>query len=314
MGIGIAIAAVAITATVASDVGFVVAESEKQDELKEAINETRVAIDKANDLYQKVYKVVKSRLEHLTQSMTKLPHDVVKILSDKDLNLGLNDPEKSVQYFGLVLNDSMTAASVVELLSSGLVSAELAASDGVIAEVGAIASDVVPVLAVAGFGLSLYNGITALEKLDHAIEKVKRKRKDAENAVSKMQGSLDGLLKSMKLQVGKYAKLKDISEDWAKLAENFDKKSTAFYRAMTAFATGKSQPQVHQFLKSKGLVDLKDDVLVLAKLFQENILDMMRQGKTDEQVIDFYANENPRDGLRFLLDPFFVSTLRSFIQ
>ena len=74
-----------------------------------------------------------------------------------------------------------------------------------------------------------------------------------------------------------------------------------------------SQAQVHDDLKSKGSLDLKDDILALAKLIQEDILDMMSQGKTDEQVIDFYAKENPREGLRFLLDRYFVSTLRGYL-
>ena len=314
MGIGIAIAAVAITATVASDVGFAVAEQNKQDELNEAINKAQEAIDSTNDLYQNVYKIVKTRLQHLTHSMTKLPTAVVEKVNE-DLNLNLNDTEKAVQCFGSILNDSMQAASVVDLVSTGLVTAELAAEDGIIAEMGAVASDVLPVLAVAGFGLSLYNGITALEKLNDAIEKVNKKRQKAENAASKMKESLDGLLKSMKLQVGNgYEQLKDISEDWSNLAKNFDKHSTAFYRAMIAFAMGKRQRQVHEYLTNRGLLDLKDDILVLAKLIEENILDMMRQGRTDEQVIDFYAKENPHEGLRFLMDPFFVSNLRSFIK
>lgn len=313
MGVGIAIAAVAVAATVASDVGFAVAESNKQDELEDASKKAKAAVNSVNDLYQNVYKVIKTRLEHLKQSMTKLPPDVVDKLN-QDLKLNLNDPAKAVQCAGWALGGSSLVVGVAGLVSSGLVTAELAAADGVIAEIGAVAGDVIPVLAFAGFGLSLYNGITGLEKLNDAIDNVNKRRQDAENAMAKMKASLDGLLKSMKLQVGKYEQLKNISDDWAKLAANFDKQSTAFYYAITGFAMGKSQAQVHDFIRNRGSVDLRDDILALAKLIQGNILDMMKQGKTDEQIINFYAKENPHEGLRFLMDPFFVSTLRAFIK
>lgn len=313
MGIGIAIAAVAVAATVASDVGFSIAECKKQDELKLAIEKAQSAIDSANNLYQNVYKVVKSSLELLKQSMTRMPIDVVKKLN-QDLNLNLKDPDKAVQYAGLALGGTSALVSVADLVSAALVSTELAAADGVVAEIGAVAGEVMPVLAVAGFGLSLYNGITELEKLNEAIDKVNKKRQDADRAVTKMKASLDGLLKSLKLQVGKYQHLKDISDDWVNLAKNFDKHSTAFYFAIKAFALSKSQAQVHVFLRSRDLPDLQDDILLLAKLIQENIVDMMRHGKTDEEVINFYAKENPHEGLRFVLDPYFVSTLRDIIN
>ena len=313
MGIGIAIAAVAVAATVASDVGFSIAESKKQDELKLAIEKAQSAIDSANNLYQNVYKVVKSSLEFLKQSMTRLPIDVIKKLN-QDLNLNLNDPDKAIQYAGWALGGTTVLGSVAELVSASLISAELAAADGVIAEIGAVASEVMPVLAVAGFGLSLYNGITELEKLNEAIDKVNKKRQDADRAVTKMKASLDSLLKSLNLQVGKYQQLKDIADDWVNLAKNFDKHSTAFYFAIKAFTLGESQGRVHVYLISRGLPDLQDDILLLAKLIQENIVDMIRQGKTDEDVINFYAKENPHEGLRFVLDPYFVSTLRDLIN
>ena len=311
MGVGIAIAAVAITATVASDIAFSVEEDKKQKELKAAIASAQAAINSANDFYQNVYKIVKTRLEHLKQSMRKLPPDVVTKLN-QELQLNLNDPSKVMRDVGLALGITQGVVGVVGLVSAGLTSAGIAAADGIIADIGAIAGAAGAVLAVAGFGLTLYNGITALNKLNDAIDKVNGKRKQAEDAISKMKKSLDGLLSALKLKVGSYETLKSISNDWAKLAENFDKYSTAFYTAMTGFAMGKSQSDVYTFLTQRGSPTLKDDVLALAKLIEENILQMMREGKTDEQIINFYAKENPHEGLRFVMDPYFVSTLRTF--
>lgn len=312
MGVGIAIAAVAITATVASDIAFSVEEDKKQKELKAAIASAQAAINSANDFYQNVYKIVKTRLEHLKQSMRKLPPDVVTKLN-QELQLNLNNPSKIMRDVGLALGITQGVVGVVGLVSAGLTSAGIVAADGIIADIGAIAGTAGAVLAVAGFGLTLYNGITALNKLNDAIDKVNSKRQQAEDAMSKMKKSLDGLLSALKLQVGSYETLKSISNDWAKLAENFDKYSTAFYTAMTGFAMGKSQAAVNTFLAQRGSPTLKDDVLALAKLIEENILQMMREGKTDEQIINFYAKENPHEGLRFVMDSYFVSTLRSFV-
>merc|ERR1712038_1717423 len=105
--------------------------------------------------------------------------------------------------------------------------------------------------------------------------------------MAKMKKALDGLLSALHLQVGSYETLRDISNDWSKLAENFDKYCTAFYYAMTGFAMGKSQAQVNQFITGRGSPALKDDVLALAKLVVENILQMMKEGKTDEQIINY---------------------------
>ena len=313
MIIGITIAAVAAAATVAYNVCFFIAEREKQEELKLAIYEAQSAIDSANDLYQNVYKVVNSRLELLKQSMTRMPIVVVKKLNQV-LNLNVNDPDKAVQYAGWALGGTSALVSVADLVSIGLVFAKLAAADGVVAGIGAVSSGVMPLVAVAGFGLTLYDSITKLEKLNEAIGEVNKKKQDADRAVTEMKDSLDRLLKSLDLRVGKYQQLKDISDDWVNLAKNFDKHSTAFYFAIKAFAGGMSQAQVHCFLRSRDLPDLQDDILLLAKLIQENIVDMMCQGKTDQDVINFYAKENPHEGLRFVLDPYFVSTLRDLIN
>ena len=67
MGIRIAIAAVSITATVATEIVFSVEEGKKQEELQEAISNAHKKIDEANDFYQNVYKDVKTRLDNLRQ-------------------------------------------------------------------------------------------------------------------------------------------------------------------------------------------------------------------------------------------------------
>ena len=311
MGIALAIAAVAITATVATDVGFGIAEGKKQEELKSAIKNAKSAIDRANQFYREVYKIVKTRLEHLKQSMRKLPPDVIDKINE-DLRLNLNDPDKVINEVASVFGMAQNVTALTELVANSLTITGLAAADGVVAEIATVAGEVSAVFAVVGFGLSLYNGIKTLDKLNEAIDKVNKKKKEAEDAMQKMKTSLDGLMKTLGISIGSYETLRDISNDWAQLAENFHKYSLAFYYAMTGFAMGKKQRDVVSFLQSKGSVPLKDDVLALALLMEQNILQMMKDGKNDEQIINFYAKENPKEGLRFVMDPFFVSTLREF--
>jgi type II secretory pathway pseudopilin PulG len=313
MGVGIAIAAAAIAATLASDIAFSVEEEKKQKQLKSALAQAQSAINSANDFFENVYKVVKTRLEHLKQSMRKLPADVVDKLNE-ELKLKLDKPDKVMSDIQLVFGITQGALGLTGLVASGLTSAGLAAADGIVADVAAVAGAAGAALAVAGFGLTLYNGITALKKLNDAIDKVHAKRDKATDAMHKMKRSLDGLLKALGLTVGSYETLRDISNDWAQLADNFDKYSTAFYYAITGFAMGKTQDEVINFLKQRGAVSLKDDVLAFAKIIEENILQMMKEGKTDEQIINFYAKENPKEGLRFVMDSYFVSTLRSFLK
>lgn len=311
MGICIAIAAIAITATIASDIGFTVEEDKKEKELKSAISSAHTAINNANSFFKNVYKIIKTRLDHLKQSIRKLPPDVVEKLNE-DLKLNLSNPDQVIKDVGRALTITQTVVGVAGLVSSGLTITGIAAADGIIADIAAVAGAAGAVFAVAGFGLTLYNGITELHKLNDAIDKVNRRRHEAEDTVKKMKNTLDDLLKRLGLKVGSYESLRDISNDWDKLAENFDRYSTAFYNAMTGFTAGKSESQVKDVLKTRGCLTLKDDVLALAKIIAQSIWQMMIDGKTDEQIINFYAKENPKEGLRFLMDPYFVSTLRTF--
>ena len=312
MGIGIAVA-IAVTATVATvgaDIGFSVEEKKKQEELKRDVERAQTSASNAKSFYEDIYKVVRSRLVKLQQSMKKLPARVVDKLGSA-LTLDLNEPE-AIQYAGWALGGGSAVTGIVTSVTSYLLSTEAFAANDILASIGAVASAAGAVIAVAGFGLTLYNGITELKKLDDAIHKVNEKWQQAEDAIKKMQDSLNVLLKSMHLEAGSYQRLKEISNDWYTLSKNFDEYSTSFYYAVTGFAMGKTQAEVKIFLNSRGAVGLKDDVLVLAKLIQQNIFDMMKNGKTDEQIINYYAKENPHEGLRFLMDPFFVDSLRAY--
>ena len=192
------------------------------------MQQAQSSIDSANGFYRDVYKIIKTRLEHLKQSLRKLPAGVIDKLND-EIKLNLNNPDKVMNEIGSLLNDAQTVASLTELVASSLTSTGLAAADGLVADLAEIAGEACAVLAVVVFGLALYNGITEIEKLNDAIDKVKKKREDAEKAIKQMKKSLDGLLKALGLTVGGYETLRDMSNDWSQLANSFDKYSTAFY-------------------------------------------------------------------------------------
>ena len=309
MGIGIAIATIiAVVATVTADVAFGVVNSNKQKELEREIEAAQRSATTAQNFYDNTYKVVKSRLEKVQQSMTKLPPNVLDQLGNA-LSLNLDSP-KSIQYVGWALGGAAVVTGTVASVASVLINTGRAAAQGIVSTIGTVAGAAGLVLAVAGFGFSLYNGITQLNKLNDAIAQVKEKKRKSDEVIQKMQTALDGLLTSMNLRTGNYAKLVEISNDWSKLSKNFDDYSTAFYYAIRRFSKGNNLSQVKQYLAGKNYKSLNDNVLSLAKIMQDEIYDFFRAGRTDSQIVNFYAKENPNEGLRFVLNEFFISTLR----
>ena len=53
-----------------------------------------------------------------------------------------------------------------------------------------------------------------------------------------------------------------------------------------------------------------DDAYPLASIFADEINNKFGQNKTDEEIVEFFATENPNIGQRCLLNVFFISTLR----
>ena len=262
MGIRIAIAAVSITATVATEIVFSVEEGKKQEELEEAISNAHEKIDEANDFYQNVYKDVKTRLDNLRQGFWKLPSDVVDKLNE-ELILNSSEPDQFWKYAGLVLGITESVVVLFGLFFVGLASAGIAEADGTVADIGTV-------VAVAGFALTLLNGVTPQRARNEAIDNVNGKQQQAEDAMADMKKSLDGLLTSLGLKAGSYYTLKDISfDDW----DDFNRSSTAFNcRDMTVFSAGEGQSHAANAL-------LRDNVPALAKLIEKNISVMNETGK-----------------------------------
>ncbi|KAL9964474.1 hypothetical protein ACROYT_G028120 [Oculina patagonica] len=262
MGIHIAIAAVAITATAASTILFSVEKDKKQKQLEEAVGNAQAKIDEVNDFFQNVYNVVKYRLDNLRQRLWTLPSDVVDNLN-QELKLNCSDPDKVWKYAGLILSITEGVVGVLCLFFVGLASAGIATADGIAANIGAV-------LAVVGFGLTLYNGVIPLKKRDGAIENVNGKGQQAEDAMADMKKSLDGLLATLGLKEGSYETVKDMSfDDWA----NFDP------CGITGFALGEGQSHANYLVIDKDTPSLKGDVPALAKLIGENIAEMNATGK-----------------------------------
>ena len=271
MGFRIAIATVAIFASLASEIAFSVYEDRKQKQLKEAINNAQARIDEANAFYQKVYNGVKTRLDSLRQSPWELPSDVVNKLNE-ELKLTSGEPEKDRKYASWVLGITGDVVGVVGFVSVGLASAGIAAADGVVADTGAV-------LSVTEIGLTLYSGITARKKLNEAIDKVNGKQQEAEDAMAEMKNSLDGLLSSLGLEAGSYDTLKDLPlDDWGNL-------TSVSRPGTTNFAIGEGQSHVNVLLRDKDTSNLRDDVPALAKLIEGNISEMNAAGRIQVSIM-----------------------------
>ena len=53
-----------------------------------------------------------------------------------------------------------------------------------------------------------------------------------------------------------------------------------------------------------------DDGYPLAKTLADYINYLFEQKKTDKEIVSFFATDNPKIGLRFVFDEFFISSLR----
>ena len=311
MGIGIAIAAIATAAAIASDIAFAVETEKRQKRLKDEISKANNAQSSAKTFYNTVYVVVQKSIDELEKNTKTLPKDVVDEI-DIELKVDLDEPEVAVTYAGYAVGGTAIIAGSVSGITSAVVKAgKLGASAlKIVSNIGKIAGRAGTVLAVVGLGFSLYSGITQLKELDNAIDDVVKQRRQFEGTLAKMQQSLDPMLRSMNITAGNYGRLAEIAKDWTKLSENFKKYSNSFYLAMKGYAMGKTKAAVRTYLANRNAVALKDSVLLLAQIIQKEIFDFMREGKTDDQIVDYFANEHPNEGLRFVLDRYFLSNLR----
>ena len=168
------------------------------------------------------------------------------------------------------------------------------------------------VFGVAGLGVTIGLGVWTLDKLKDAIKDVKAKQTQVTAFQSAMEKALDPIAEEAGLPTKSHSQLTSMAKVWKKISEEFDS-----YEKSTDYA-------IRGCFMKKSLADIKamvaeygdkgktypDDVYPLAKTLADDIKYMFDQKKTDQEIAAFFATENPKVGLRFVFDEFFISSLR----
>lgn len=169
------------------------------------------------------------------------------------------------------------------------------------------------VFALGGLGLTVGLGIWTLDKLDDAIEEVEKKQKEVDEFKAAMTSVLNDMLDKAGLQDKTYEELQAMAETWKEISVHYEGYSKQLKFAIQYYYMGLTFDAIKEKvdkISDEGLEPFPDDAYALAKTLADGIKDLIDQGKTDTEIVDFYATDNPELSLRFVLDEYFLSVLR----
>ncbi|KAJ7339668.1 hypothetical protein OS493_006076 [Desmophyllum pertusum] len=168
------------------------------------------------------------------------------------------------------------------------------------------------VFGVAGLAATIGLGVWTLEKLDKAISDVEKKQTQVTTFQTAMQKALDQIVTAAGLPAKDYAGLTTMAATWEKISENFDSYEKATYYAIRGYFMKQSLDDIKTMVnkESDPGKPFPDDGYPLAKTLADDINYQFEQKKTDQEIVAFFATDNPTIGLRFVFDEFFISSLR----
>ncbi|CAB4024570.1 Hypothetical predicted protein [Paramuricea clavata] len=168
------------------------------------------------------------------------------------------------------------------------------------------------VFGAAAFLATIGLGTWSIVELNKALAEVENKQTQVDLYKKSMTKMLDIIVKAAGLPEKKYDGLVKMSKMWKQISGNFDGYQKSLYYAIRGYSMKKPYDQVKKMVdkeSDEGLPFPKDGY-VLAELLAKGIKAMFDEKKTDQEVINYFATENPEIGLRFVFDEFFISTLR----
>lgn len=162
------------------------------------------------------------------------------------------------------------------------------------------------------FGLALYQGISTLDKIEKAMAAIEKKQTQLTNFKEGMVKALDSMVKAAGFKEKNYEELRGTAKKWEEISENFDSYQKALYYAIKGYYNNKSQHEIK--IKVDQISDpnkpFPKDAYLLAKTIADDITTLHVEKKmSDKDVVKFFATDNPKLGLRFVLDEFFIKTL-----
>ena len=171
------------------------------------------------------------------------------------------------------------------------------------------------VFSVGGLALTIGLGASTLSKLNDAIDDVEKKQQDVEKFKTAMTSVLNEIAEAAGLpRSTNYNELVKLFESVRKASEAYEEYSKGlkyaikyYYRDRYTLAQIKERVQ----RRMDTTVDpLPDKAYVLASTLASGIREKFNQGKTDQEIINFYNDDNPTLEQRFVLDEYFLSDLR----
>lgn len=169
------------------------------------------------------------------------------------------------------------------------------------------------VFGVAGLATTIGLGVWDIKKLKKAIADLDEKQNQISKFQKGMKEVLDEVITAAGLPEKSYDDLKKLAATWKEISVHFESYSTRMDYAIEGYFMGKALDDVKErVLKHTDPSDkpFPDDAYPLAKVLADNIRYLFENGKTDKEVINFFATENPKEGLRFLFGGYFIGSLR----
>ena len=169
------------------------------------------------------------------------------------------------------------------------------------------------VFGIAGLVVTIGLKVWTLEKLNDAISDVEKKQKQVDAFRKAMTDALDSLVKDAALPEKSYDRVTKMASTWKKISENFDSYEKSLYYAIRGYFQKKSLDDIKAMVskESDAGKPFPDDGYPLAKALANDIKYLFSQKKSDREVITFFATENPKIGLRFVFQKYFIGSLRS---
>ena len=335
-------------ANIGAGVGFSVEEKKKMDDLNDKSATLKTDVTESGNMYDHIYYLVAVNLDRVKKALDKLPSDFIDKVQDKitsDTSEG--DTEKAIQTVGQVLGYTGAglgvSSGIVKLViklrqrkASGKEPSEPSADpfeevplDGAEPPVPTESESSFPtspkltkfakgleiggiVFGVAGLATTIGLGIWTIEKLNDAISEVEEKQKQVDAFKKAMTDALDGMIKDAGLPEKSYDGLTKMAATWKTISENFDSYEKSLYYAIRGYFLKKSLDDIKTMVakESDAGKPFPDDGYPLAKTLADDIKYQFDQKKTDKEIVAFFATENPKIGLRFVFDEFFISSLR----
>ena len=335
-------------ANIGAGIGFSVEENKKMDELNDKSATLKTAVTESGNMYDHIYYFVAVNLDRVKKALDKLPSDFLdKVQAQIISGTSEGDTEKAIQTVAQVLGYTGAALGVTSGIIKLVIKLRQRKASGqeppepttdpfkeVPLEGGEPPVPPEPessfsnspkltkfskgldiggvVFGVVGLAATIGLGIWTIEKLNKAISDVEKKQKQVDAFKKAMTDALDIMIKDSGLPQKSYDGLTKMAATWKKISENFDSYEKSLYYAIRGYFLKKSLDEIKAMVtkESDAGKPFPDDGYPLAKTLADDIKYLFSQKKSDKEIVAFFATENPKIGLRFVFDEFFISSLR----